>query len=61
MHLTFQSELLDLDPKSAVPVGRNEDCMPKYYDGDWVWDVTLGHCGMRISNFDKDDEQWVYY
>jgi len=60
MHLTFKAELFGIS-NSSIPTGRNEDCLPSFHDGDWIWDVKLGNCGMKISDFEKRHEKYLFF
>jgi len=53
MHLRFKSKLFGIADDS-IATGKNDDCIPRFYDGDWILDTSLGHCGMKISNFPDD-------
>ena len=57
MRLTFKSELFGIDSVQDVPVGKNEDCLPKFVDGEWIWEPDLGHCGMRIAEYNTEDDE----
>ena len=54
MYLSFKSDLFGISNSTAA-IGRTDNCLPKF-GNEWVWDIPLGKCGMKVTNVEEDDK-----